>query len=104
MDGQELEIPLGDSLNVDTVASVHSRLCDALSTGQDMALDLSQVVSFDTAGIQLLVATAIAARNGGTALRYCAPRAELARAVEFLDLVKYLGSWPGEMDEQREGA
>ncbi len=96
METKAIQIEVGATLDIDTVGSLHRQICDAMDHASDLDLDLSAVVNFDTAGMQLLVATALACQKRGLRVSFAGPRAELAAAVASLDLAKFLGAWPVE--------
>lgn len=52
-----LELALGPELTVAHAADARQRLLAAIQQGHGVALDLSAVTDFDSAGVQLLLAT-----------------------------------------------
>ncbi len=91
---EEIGIACGTALDMDTVNELHGALMEALGQGKTLALDLSEVSSFDTAGLQLLCVVAGAAKSRGVELQFCRPQESLTTAVRVLDLQKYVGNWP----------
>lgn len=72
-----------------TVYAVHdlkTRLQAALSEGQALHLDLSEVSEVDGAGIQLLLAAQREARHNGQHLRLMALSPRVAEALTLMDL------------------
>ena len=101
---EQMSIACGTALDMDTVNEVQSTLMDALGQGKTLVLDLSEVSSFDTAGLQLLCVVAGAAKTRGVDLQFHRPQGSLTTAVQVLDLEKYLGNWPTGQDEMSETA
>ena len=101
---EELNIPCGTSLDIDSVTRIHGFLVEALEQELPVVLDLSDVGAFDTAGLQLLCAAARAAKARGHSLSFDSPRSDLSKAVKDLDLLGLLGDWPQEPGQPSEGA
>ncbi len=66
-------LPLGPELTIAQAAACHATLLQALAAHSgDLALDLATVSDFDSAGVQLLLATRRSLAERGDALRIVA--------------------------------
>ncbi len=103
MEEKERHVSPGSTLEMDAVTEAYERLLGAVVEGETLTVDLSEVEAFDTSGLQLLLALSQAAVSRGGAVTYVNPSENMAKAVRQLDLVKYLGEWPGqaEMEDVR---
>lgn len=72
----------------------YEKLLAAVTEGETLTVDLAEVAAFDTAGVQLLVALVRAAEGRGGTIAFTNPSEDLNKAVQNMDLVKYLGKWP----------
>jgi len=83
-------IRITGEMSIYRAAELKPVLLQALADGgaAPLAIDLSQVSEFDSAGLQLLMATARAAADAGTALRLHAPSPAVQEVLALLDLTR----------------
>jgi anti-anti-sigma factor len=77
---------LTDDLTIYRALDHKEALLDALSTGDELLLDLAQVEAIDSAGVQLLLLLDQEARRAGKALRLVAPSPAVADAIALCNL------------------
>jgi anti-anti-sigma regulatory factor len=73
-------------IEIKDVEAVHKRLAAALDQAEPMQIDLSQIGSIDTAGVQLLLALRADAAARGVALEFAGESAALTQALALLGL------------------
>ena len=81
---------IGD-LNIFNAAEQRQRLLDALDTGKEVEVDLSQVSEIDSAGIQLMVAAKREAATRAKPLRFTGHSPAVFDILELCDLAGHLG-------------
>jgi anti-sigma B factor antagonist len=83
----------GRELTIAFAATEHQRLCEALSQGSgDLALDLSAVAEFDSAGVQLLLAARRSLQARGHELHITATSPLVHQALTTFGLTELLGA------------
>jgi anti-anti-sigma factor len=80
-------VTIGDSLNLAAAPALREQLIDVLHRGTGLLiLDLSHVLSCDTAGLAVLVGTQRRARLLGTTMRLLAPSRSVAHLLRTTGL------------------
>ena len=69
-------------------------LLDALSTTDELLLDLAQVGQIDSAGLQLLILLSKEAQRAGKSLRFVAPSPAVSDVIELCNLAAEFGAAP----------
>jgi anti-anti-sigma factor len=86
-------LALGPELTIAQAATAREALLQALQAGAgDLALDLSGVMDFDSAGVQLLLATRRSLQAQGRALVLHQPSAAVRDALQCLGLQPLLAA------------
>jgi anti-anti-sigma factor len=91
-DGARCRLQLVGEMTIYTAADLQPQLLDALVTGAELEVDLSQVSELDTAGVQQLLLAAREATRLGKALRLLAPNAVTREVLELYRLEASLGA------------
>ena len=92
-------VTLTGDLIIDTVASLRPALLDGLAQPGDLTLDLAAVDACDTAGIQLLLATAAAARLRSKELRLTAAAPAVRAAAARIGIAAASLGLPGQGEQ-----
>lgn len=66
------QMPLPQTLNITTAALIQAEILAALDAGEALELDASEVCEMDTAGLQLLMACHLYAKQNSSKLRIAA--------------------------------
>lgn len=82
---------LGESLDISLVQVLHEELQQAIQQGGRVVVDATAVERADTAGLQLLLALAEAARLQGVDLRWQGVSQDLKESLGLLGLTEFLG-------------
>ncbi len=82
----EHTLALGPELTIAHAATAREALMDAWPPHGDLALDLSGVTDFDSAGVQLLLAARRGLTERGDALQLVSPSAVVADALAVFGL------------------
>ena len=69
-------------------------LLDALSTTDELLLDLAQVGQIDSAGLQLLILLSKEAQRAGKSVRFIAPSQAVSDVIELCNLAAEFGAAP----------
>ena len=90
---QASALNLGPELTIAFAAACHQQLAEALgSGGRGLTLDLSSVTEFDSAGLQLLLATRRSLAARGQALHIHEPSAVVRDALAVFGLLDLLST------------
>jgi len=80
-------VPLGPELTIAFAATAHQALADAVQAGEGaLVLDLGDVSDFDSAGVQLLLATRRSLAERGRPLHVAHASAAVRDALELFGL------------------
>ena len=89
--GKITRFNIDGELSIFSAAALQQRLLDAISTGKEIEVDLSQVSEMDTAGIQLMVAAKREAADQKKLLRFAGHSQAVLDLIELFDLSEYFG-------------
>lgn len=84
------QMPLPQTLNITTAALVQAEILAALDAGETLELDASGVCEMDTAGLQLLMACHLHAKQTSLKLRITATSPAVEAAFMLAGLHKLL--------------
>lgn len=84
-------LPLTQDLTIYHALEQKNVLLDALSTTDDLELDLSQVGEIDTAGLQLLILLKKEAQRAGKRVAIVAHSQPVRSVIDFCNLAADLG-------------
>ena len=84
-------IGIEGELSIFTAAVLRQRLLDAIATGKEVEVDLSQVGEIDSAGIQLMVAAKREATARKQSLRFIGHSPAVFDIIELYDLSGHFG-------------
>jgi anti-sigma B factor antagonist len=91
-EGARCRLQIVGDMTIYTAADLQQQLLDALMTGAELEVDLSQVSELDTAGVQQLLLAAREATRLGKTLRLLAPNAVTREVLELYHLEASLGA------------
>ena len=91
-EGARCGLQIVGDMTIYTAADLQQQLLDALMTGAELEVDLSQVSELDTAGVQQLLLAAREAARLGKTLRLLAPNAVTREVLELYHLEASLGA------------
>ena len=91
MEREATRIDIKGELSIFTAAALRQQLLDALDTGADVEVDLSEVAEVDSAGMQLMVAAKREAALRNKSLRFCGHSPAVFEIVELCNLAGHLG-------------
>ena len=86
-----VRIEINGELGIFTAAALREQLLDALSSGKEVEVDLSQVTEIDSAGVQLLVAAQREAVLLDKSLRFSSHSQAVFDILELCNLTGHLG-------------
>ena len=84
-------IEIKGELSIFTAADLRQQLLDAIDTGSEVEVDLSEVSEMDSAGMQLMVAAKREARHRNTHLRFTGHSPAVFELLELCNLSGHLG-------------
>ena len=84
-------LALQDDLTIYHAAEIKTRLVDALSTCDELELDLLQVGEIDTAGLQLLILLKREGQRAGKRVAIVAHSQAVRSVIDFCNLAADLG-------------
>ena len=70
-DGNRLVLDIAGKCTVENAAALHERLLAVVTTGKNIALDVSKVEEADVTFLQLLLSTALTLERNGLKLQRC---------------------------------
>lgn len=85
-----VRLALSGDLVISELEPVQARMIDALASYADITLDLAEVNSCDTAGLQFLYAAARQSQADGRALHIATPSPAVEDAIRMLNLERHL--------------
>lgn len=85
-----VRLALSGDLVISELESVQARMIDVLASYADITLDLAEVNSCDTAGLQFLYATARQSQADGRRLQIAATSSAVDDAIRMLNLERHL--------------
>jgi anti-sigma B factor antagonist len=91
-EGARCRLQIVGDMTIYTAAEQQQQLLDALATGTELEVDLSQVSELDTAGVQQLLCAAREATRLGKTLRLLAPNAVTREVLDLYHLEASLGA------------
>jgi len=91
-EGARCRLQIVGDMTIYTAADLQQQFLDALMTGAELEVDLSQVSELDTAGVQQLLLAAREATRLGKTLRLLAPNAVTREVLELYHLEASLGA------------
>lgn len=83
---QPILLALRGDLVISELEPVQARLLEVMAVHAEITIDLSEVLSCDTAGLQVLCAAARQSEAEGHVLRLAAPSAAVEDALQMLNL------------------
>jgi len=86
-----LHVALRGELTIATAANVRGDLLEALTTADEIEVDLAHVTEMDSAGIQIMVAAKREATARSKILRFVAHSPAVLDTLDLTDLAAYLG-------------
>ena len=86
-----LTVALEGTLSIATAGEFYRRLQPLLEQSESIQMDASDVISVDTATLQLLVAFVQDARARGLGVQWARPSQSFCQTAALLDLERYLG-------------
>lgn len=84
-------VDINGELSIFTAAQLRQQLLDALDTGKDVEVDLSEVNEMDSAGMQIMVAAKREANNRNKQLRFVGHSPAVFDVLELCNLSGHLG-------------
>jgi anti-anti-sigma regulatory factor len=85
---------LEPNLEIQSIEETRRDLLEALARALPMTVDVSRVVSIDTAGVQLLLALRSTAAKNGVGVEFCGESVALTNALAMLGLQGALSAAP----------
>ena len=86
--GKTARVALTGELSIYSVAEIKAGLSEAMSSANEIEVDLSGITEMDTAGLQLML---IAKRNPGKQVRFANHPAAVLRLVDLANLAGVFG-------------
>jgi len=84
-------IDCGDLLDISMVNEVNQKLKDALNSGSDISINISNIERIDTAGAQMLCACYQDAKSKKIKCEWTAPSEIFSKSIKQLGLSEHLG-------------
>lgn len=88
VDSQQKQMWVVGELTIFSVQDIRVRLLEALTTLDEIEIDLGDVTEVDTAGLQLML---LAKRKPGKTVKFCNHSDEVLRLINLADVGQVLG-------------